>query len=125
MPPSRTPEQRTIALELANKTRLYRAALKRSIKTGATSAADVIADNHPLTATMKVYDVLLAVPRVGEFKARRLLALEQVSEVKTVGGLSPRQRGRLMEMFASGRPVTLPEANELIRVPGHWKRVAA
>ena len=49
--------------------------------------------------TAKVYDMLVAVPRLGRVKATRLLTQCRISQSKTVGGLSDRQRGELLDLF--------------------------
>jgi len=51
--------------------------------------------------TAKVYDMLLAVPRLGRVRASKLLAQCRISQSKTIGGLSERQRGELVDLFRS------------------------
>lgn len=123
--PVRSPEQRIAALARANEIRLYRAAIKRQIKAGTLTFSGVLDANNPLMATMKVSELLMAVPRIGERKAAKILRLEQVSMSKTVGGLSVRQRARLVGLFASGTPSFLGDALRTVYVPAHWKQVAA
>ena len=43
--------------------------------------------------------VLMAVPKFGRVKAARLLNQCRISQSKTVGGLSERQRTELVELF--------------------------
>lgn len=90
--PERSLQQRMDALQEANRIRSYRAVVKREIKAGRRSIIDELVEVHELMATMKVLDLLLAVPKVGRVKAMKVLNRERISPSKTVGGLSERQR---------------------------------
>jgi hypothetical protein len=46
-----------------------------------------------------VFDMLMAVPKFGRVKAARLLNQCRISQSKTVGGLSERQRTELIGLF--------------------------
>jgi hypothetical protein len=46
-----------------------------------------------------VFDMLMAVPKFGRVKAARLLNQCRISQSKTVGGLSERQRAELVNLF--------------------------
>ena len=52
-------------------------------------------------ATAKVFDILMAVPKFGRVKATRFLNQCRISQSKTVGGLSERQRAELVTLFNS------------------------
>ena len=99
--PSRSLDQRLDALERANRIRVSRAKLKRSIKSGEVGFDRVLLDPPAYVLTAKVYDMLLAVPRLGRVRATRLLAQCRISHSKTIGGLSDRQRAELVELFRS------------------------
>jgi hypothetical protein len=47
-----------------------------------------------------VFDVLVAVPKIGPVKAAHLLNLAQIRPSKTVVALSERQRARLVELLS-------------------------
>ena len=47
----------------------------------------------------KVFDMLMAVPKFGRVKAARMLNQCRISQSKTVGGLSDRQRAELIGLF--------------------------
>ena len=49
--------------------------------------------------TAKVFDMLMAVPKFGRVKAARFLNQCRISQSKTVGGLSERQRAELIGLF--------------------------
>jgi len=97
--PSRSLDQRMEALARANNIRVRRAELKRHLKTGDVTIAGVIADPPDYVMTAKVYDMLVAVPRIGRVRAGRMLTLCRISQSKTIGGLSERQRGELLSQF--------------------------
>lgn len=94
--PERTHEQRMAALKHANEIRSERAKLKRSIKAGRTRLATILLDPPPYVVTMKVFDLLVATPKIGRVKANRFLVIVRVSPSKTLGGLSERQRAELL-----------------------------
>ena len=88
------------ALARANEIRSLRAQLKKDIKSGATSLASVISDPPEYVMTAKVYDMLMAVPKYGRVKATRFLTHCRISQGKTIGGLSERQRAELIDLLA-------------------------
>jgi hypothetical protein len=83
------------ALERANRVRLARASLKRRIGDGELSAADVFLECPWEAASMSVADVLMSQRRWGAHRCRKLLFGLRISETKTVGALTERQRGEL------------------------------
>jgi hypothetical protein len=97
--PTRSLDQRMEALNRANEIRVKRAELKRQLKSGGARIEQVIADPPDYVLTAKVYDMLVAVPRLGRVKVGRLLTQCRISQSKTVGGLSERQRGELLDLF--------------------------
>lgn len=100
--PDRSYAQRMTAIERANDIRIKRARLKRDIKARRVSAAAVLLDPPEWTHTMKVIDVLLAIPKYGDVKACNTLSRNAVSVVKTVGGLTRRQRLDLVASLGYG-----------------------
>jgi S13-like H2TH domain len=99
--PEQTVAQRMRALGLANQIRSGRASLKRQLANGTTEAASVIADPPACAKTAKVYDLLLALPKVGPAKATRWLSHCRIAPSKTVAGLTERQRQELIELLRS------------------------
>jgi hypothetical protein len=87
------------ALRRANAIRSQRAQLKRDLKSGATSISAVISDPPEFVLTAKVFDMLMAVPKYGKVKATRFLNTCRISQGKTIGGLSERQRAELLEVL--------------------------
>lgn len=83
------------ALERANKVRLARADLKRRIATGELDVADVILDCPWEAESMAVGDLLMSQRRWGHTRCRKFLAHIPMSEQKTIGSMTDRQRRTL------------------------------
>ena len=94
------------ALNRANEVRLARAQLKRRVALGEITAGDVILDSPWEADSMAVADLLMSQRRWGHQRCRRVLAQIPVSETKTVGSLTERQRLALAALLGTtGRPV--------------------
>ena len=98
--PSRSLDQRMDALRRANDIRVKRAQLKKDLKLGQLRIDEILRDPPEYVATAKVLDMLMAVPKFGQVKAKRYLNQCRISESKTVGGLSDRQRTELIGLFS-------------------------
>jgi hypothetical protein len=99
------------ALEVANRVRLARAALKRSVEKGDAAAADVILSCPWEAESMTIADLLLAQRRWGRTRCRKFLAAMPMKENKTIGSMTERQRIALAAMLsAKARAQELPEA---------------
>jgi len=96
--PERSLDQRMEALRRANEIRSRRAQLKRDLKSGKAKINEVIGDPPDFVLTAKVFDMLMAVPKYGKVKATRFLNHCRISQGKTMGGLSDRQRNELLEL---------------------------
>jgi hypothetical protein len=89
------------ALARANQVRLARAELKRKVAVQEIDAGDVIL-NCPWEAhSMAVADLLMSQRRWGQTRCRRFLAQIPMSEKKTVGSMTERQRQTLAAMLAA------------------------
>jgi hypothetical protein len=99
MPPDRSLDERMTALAGANEIRSYRAALKRDLRAGNANVIDVLLAPTPQLNTMKVEDLLGAVPGLGPVKIAMMLRASRASRAKTVGGLSVRQRRELAALL--------------------------
>ncbi|HJZ60698.1 MAG TPA: integration host factor, actinobacterial type [Miltoncostaeaceae bacterium] len=97
--PERSLDQRMEALRRANEIRSQRAQLKKDLKTGKVHIREIIQSPPDYVMTAKVFDMLLAVPKYGKVKATRFINHCRISQGKTVGGLSERQRNELMELL--------------------------
>jgi hypothetical protein len=85
-------EQHLRALEYANRVRLARARMKRSIGSGELSAAEVVLSCPWQAHSMSISDLLMSQKRWGRTRCRRLLVSLGVPENKQVGTLTERQR---------------------------------
>ena len=97
--PVRSLDQRMEALKRANDIRVKRAQLKKDLKSGTVSIEQILSEPPEYVSTAKVIDILMAVPKFGRVKAARFLNTCRISQSKTVGGLSDRQRAELIDLF--------------------------
>jgi hypothetical protein len=98
------PPQHMKALELANRVRLARAALKRRVGAGDLTAAEVVVTCPWEAESMPIMDLLMSQRRWGRTRCRKFLTSIQMSENKTVGALTERQRRTLAALLsAKGR----------------------
>ena len=79
---------------------MRRAQLKKDLKDGRVRVEDVLGRPPDYVETAKVFDILMAVPKFGRVKAARFLNQCRISQSKTVGGLSERQRTELIGLFS-------------------------
>ncbi|MGA8352935.1 MAG: hypothetical protein WB698_02050 [Solirubrobacteraceae bacterium] len=91
------------ALQRANEVRLARAELKRRIADGEMDIAEVILDCPPEAQSMAVSDLLMSQRRWGQTRCRRFLAQIPMSEKKTLGSMTERQRRALVKMLVAVR----------------------
>ncbi len=89
------------ALERANKVRLARADLKRRVADGEIQVADVIRECPWEAESMAVADLLLSQHRWGQTRCRKFLSQIPMSEKKTIGSMTDRQRQTLATMLTS------------------------
>jgi hypothetical protein len=97
--PLRSLDQRMEALKRANDIRVKRAKLKKDLKDGRVRIDQILRNPPEYVETAKVFDILMAVPKFGRVKAARFLNQARISQAKTVGGLSERQRTELVGLF--------------------------
>ena len=93
-------ERRMIALRQANQVRGLRAKLKQDLREGTVRLEQILATGADYLASAEVFDLLVAVPKIGPVKAAHLLTIARISPSKTVAGLSARQRTRLIELLS-------------------------
>ena len=96
------------ALQRANEVRLARAGLKRQVADGELTAAEVVLDTPWEAESMAIADLLMSQRRWGRTRCRRFLAQIPLSENKTIGSLTERQRQAVAARLApetSGRVI--------------------
>jgi hypothetical protein len=97
------------ALAQANRVRLARAELKRQIAEGETSVAHVVLECPWEAESMTISDLLMSQHRWGRTRCRRFLASIPMSETKTIGSMTDRQRRALASMLAGDPVYSAPE----------------
>jgi hypothetical protein len=94
------------ALAHANRVRLARAALKRSVATGQVGAAEIVRDCPWEVESMTVGELLRSQRRWGRTRVRKFLFSLSLNENRELGRLTERQRtmlARALEMKQAGR----------------------
>jgi hypothetical protein len=92
------------ALAQANRVRLARAELKRQVAEGETSAAHVVLSCPWEAGSMSISDLLMSQHRWGRTRCRRFLSSIPMSETKTIGSMTERQRKALAAMLGGPYP---------------------
>jgi hypothetical protein len=100
------------ALERANAVRLARAELKRRVAVGHVTAAEVILSTPWEAASMSVSDLLTSQRRWGSTRCRKFLQCVPISENKTIGSMTDRQRRALAELLSESERSCRHEAAE-------------
>ena len=87
------------ALAQANRVRLARAELKRQVADGELTVGDVVLTCPWEAESMAISDLLMSQHRWGRTRCRRFLATIPMSETKTIGSMTARQRHALAAML--------------------------
>ena len=97
VPPSLTHEQRVAASQAAVANRRRRAEVKKMVKSGELSLSELfeLADREECVAQMRAYDLISALPAIGEVKAARIMKSASIAQTRRIRGLGPRQREQL------------------------------
>ena len=90
--------QHLLALARANRVRLARAELKRRVADGELGVADVVIECPWEAESMAIADLLMSQHRWGRTRCRRFLAALPMTETKTIGSMTDRQRHALAEL---------------------------
>ncbi len=89
------------ALERANQVRLARAELKRRVADGELCVAEVILECPWEADSMAVADLLMSQRRWGQTRCRMFLSQIPMSDKKTIGSMTERQRRTLAAALES------------------------
>ncbi len=99
--PKLSEADRKAALEKAAKARQERAELRKRIKSGELSFAEVMSKaDDPVIGRMKVSALLESLPGFGKAKAARIMEELEISESRRVQGLGARQREMLLSKLS-------------------------
>ncbi len=85
------------ALARANEVRLARAELKRRVLEHEVTVAEIVLDPPEAAENMTVADLLMSQKRWGHTRCRKFLGSIPMSEAKTVGAMTERQRRAVAE----------------------------
>jgi hypothetical protein len=80
---------------VANRRR--RAEVKKLVKSGSLTLDElfVLAEHEDCVAQMRAFDLVSALPSVGEVKARRIMQEANIAQSRRIRGLGPKQRAEL------------------------------
>jgi hypothetical protein len=95
------------ALAQANRVRLARAELKRQVADGELTVSDVVLACPWEAESMAISDLLMSQHRWGRTRCRRFLSSIPMSETKTIGSMTDRQRNALAAMLGGGHPAEI------------------
>jgi hypothetical protein len=97
VPPSLTQEQRVAASKAAVANRRRRAEVKRLVKSGELSLQELfaLAEAEECVAQMRAFDLISALPAIGEVKAARIMEQAAIAQSRRIRGLGPKQREAL------------------------------
>jgi hypothetical protein len=87
------------ALAQANRVRLARADLKRQVADGDVTVSEIVLSCPWEAESMTISDLLMSQHRWGRTRCRRFLSSIPMSETKTIGSMTDRQRRALAAML--------------------------
>ncbi len=99
--PKLTAEQRKNALEKAQQIRSQRMEIRKQLKAGKLSLADILNDaENEIYAKMRVKYLLESLPQIGKITAAKLMEEIGIDEARRVQGLGSRQKAQLLEKLS-------------------------
>lgn len=118
-------EQRMNALQRANEVRGKCSALKRDVTARDQRAETVVAHPPEYALNMKVHDLLLATPKLGNGKVNTIMVALKIPPGQTLGGLDKLQRQKLVAhlSYLAGRTSVTPRSREAVTDPGFAVRL--
>lgn len=108
--PPLTPEQRSAAAARGVAARQLRAEVRASLKAGAITVAEVLADGQSdddrgrALARMRVVDLLSSFRGIGPVRAAEAMERLHIAANRRVGGLGPHQADALIESLRGEQP---------------------
>src|SRR3954471_21326791 len=90
------------ALAQANRVRLARAELKRQVAEGEADVAEIVLACPWEAESMSIADLLMSQHRWGRSRCRRFLTSIPMTETKTIGSMTMRQRKELAARLSGG-----------------------
>ena len=98
--PKLSPEERAAALQKAQKVRSERMELRKKLKAGKVTLAEVLAADNEIVAKMRVKYLLESLPKIGKINAQKIMEEVGIDEARRVQGLGVRQKALLLEKLA-------------------------
>ena len=99
--PKLSPEERSKALAKAQKIRSERMEVRKQLKAGKITLADVLNNaEDEVFAKMRVKYLLESLPQVGKITAQKVMEEIGIDEARRVQGLGSRQKTQLLERLA-------------------------
>src|SRR3954453_1543534 len=100
------PPQHMQALAQANRVRLARAELKRLVAEGEANVAEIVLTCPWEAESMTIADLLMSQHRWGRSRCRRFLTSIPMTETKTIGSMTMRQRNELAARLSGDQQPT-------------------
>jgi hypothetical protein len=87
------------ASRLAVANRRRRAEVKRLVKAGDLSLEELfgLAEREECVAQMRAFDLISALPAIGEVKAQKIMTRASIARSRRIRGLGPKQRAELFK----------------------------
>lgn len=99
--PQLSAEERSKALAKAQQIRSQRMEVRKQLKAGKLSLAEILNDpDNEVYAKMRVKYLLESLPQVGKITAAKLMEEIGIDEARRVQGLGSRQKAQLLEKLA-------------------------
>lgn len=96
--PKLTPEEKQRALKKAQEMRSRRSQIRKQLKSGQLTLAEVLANtDDEAILRMRVSYLLESLPKIGKVSTRKIMEDIGINESRRVQGLGERQRNALME----------------------------
>jgi hypothetical protein len=108
------------ALARANEVRLARADLKRRVSQGNVCTADVILECPMEAESMTVADLLASQRRWGATRCRKFLQAVAMSETKTIGSMTHRQRVEVAALLDAGSDYSDSSLDQRVAISSRW-----
>jgi hypothetical protein len=101
--PDSSDAQRAAALTKAATARRMSAELRERLKSGDADLVQILreAETDPVLGSMRVSDLLAALPAVGKATSHQLMTEVGIAPTRQVRNLTPRQRAALLKRFSS------------------------
>ena len=99
--PQLSPEERSKALQKAQQIRSQRMEVRKQLKAGKLSLADVLNKaEDEVYAKMRVKYLLESLPQVGKITALKVMEEIGIDEARRIQGLGSRQKAQLLERLS-------------------------